>query len=445
MEWVLTGRSVVTFDEKNSVIKRGALVVEDGKIVDLGKKDIILRRYPRYERIDVPRGIILPGFVNAHTHAAMTLLRGYADDLPLHEWLEEKIFPLEARLTEGDVYVGAKLAAAESIQAGVTTLNSMYHFMNGEARAFEETGIRAVIGHVCFSWRKEEDIRETKKLFEKWHGREGRIRVSVDPHAPYTVDPEYMKELHALAEDMQEKYGERQVIVHTHLAETEREFGLVKEKYGEHPAVKESSSVVEYLEKLGVLSEKVVAAHCVWVDERDVQILAGKRVKVVHNPVSNLKLGSGISPLRKLLKAGVTVALGTDGACSNNTLDMLETAKFASLLAKGISRDPTSLPATKVGRMLTVEGAKALMWDDEIGSLEVGKDADVIVLDFSRPGGIPLYDEFSHLVYVARSTDVKYVFVKGKLLLEEGKLLTLDLDELEREVNKTVERLLSAL
>ena len=444
MELIIKGGTVLTMGPRGR-IRNGAVVVEDDRIVDVGRADEITRRYTRYEVLRAEGCIIMPGLINAHQHISMSLLRGYADDHPLREWLEKYIWPLEAKMTGKDMYVGSLLTCAESLLGGVTTVNTMYHYTPGwnEAKAIADIGMRGVVGHVCFSWRKDEDRRALEALFREWHGKDGgRIRASVDPHAPYTVDPDYLVELRQLTDRYNEKYGHLgRVIMHIHVAETEDEPDKIKEAFGREVR----QGVFSYLDELGILGPDVVAAHCVALTDRDISIMAGRGVKAVYNPVSNMKLASGISPVVRLLRAGVTVALGTDGPSSNNTADMFETMKFASLLQKVANNDPTALPARQVLEMATIRGAEALSWSDEIGSIEPGKKADIIVVDVRKPHLTPLYEEESHLVYAARASDVRTVLVDGRIVVEDGRLTTMDLGEIMEMALRTKEELLSRL
>jgi len=445
MGLMISGGTVLTMSPRG-LIREGGVVVEDDGIVDIGKTTGLKRKYPSYERIGAEGKVVIPGLINTHTHAAMSLLRGYADDYPLREWLERWIWPLERHLTGHDIYVGALLTSVESIMAGITTVNTMYHYIanENEARAFSEAGLRGVVGHVCFSWRKEEDRKALRSLAGDWHGKaEGRIRVSVDPHAPYTVDPEYMRELREITRDLNESHGspEAPITWHTHIAETEDEPEKIKQAFN----VTLKGGVVEYLDSLGVLGKDILAAHCVSLTERDIKILRERGIKVSHNPVSNLKLASGISPVPKMLREGVNVSLGTDGASSNNVSDMFEVMKLTALLHKGASKDPTLLPAEEVLKMTTINGAKALLWDKEIGSLEIGKKADLVILDFNKPHLRPVYNETSHLVYSARAADVDTVLINGRILMEKRELTTVDAEKILEEVERTKDNLLSRL
>lgn len=434
------GGSIVTMSEIG-IVRDGCIIVEDGEIIDVGSRDLA-SRYPGYDKIDASGCVAIPGLINCHHHIAMGLLRGYADDLALSEWLEKWVWPFESKLTGYDIYVGALLTAVESILSGCTTVNTMYHYAPdySEAKAIMDSGMRGVVGHVCFSWRREDDLKLTDHLYREWHGKDGRIRVSIDPHACYTVDPSYMVELHNLCLELNDKSHESPVTFHTHLAETEDEPVKVKKAFG----VETGKSVVSYMEKLGVLDEYTVAAHCVYVSEDDISILAKRRVKVVHCPVSNLKLSSGIAPIPAMLKRGVKVTIGTDSVCSHNRSDMFETMKFTALIHKGVCRDPTVMPAFSVLKAATISAAEALMWD-KLGAIKPGYYADIAILDFRKPHLTPLYDEYSHIIYAARGSDVRYVLIDGKLVVDEGRITTVDVEWLLEEAVKARDSVLDRI
>ncbi len=442
MNIIVEGATIITVSHKGT-IRNGAVVIEDDRIVDVGKAGDLKPKYRRHEKIDANNKVVVPGLINTHHHAAMSLLRGYADDLDLKTWLEEWIWPVERHMTNQDVYVGALLTAVESIMGGTTTVNTMYHYSDeyNEARAFAETGLRGVVGHVCFSWWKEQDRKALESLAEAWHDKkDGLMRVSVDPHAPYTVDPDYMKELRAFTQELNEKYASSNspIMWHTHIAETSDEPEKIRQAFN----IPVKGGVVEYLDSLGVLSHDVVAAHCVHLTKKDVEILKKRKIKVAHNPVSNLKLASGISPIPQLLKNSVTVSLGTDSSCSNNSSDMFEVMKVAALLHKGVSRDPTALSAEQVLRMATINGAEALLWDREVGSIETGKKADLAVIDFKKPHLTPMYNETSHLVYSAKSSDVETVIINGKIVMENREVKTVNVDKIMALVEETKQSLM---
>jgi 5-methylthioadenosine/S-adenosylhomocysteine deaminase len=426
-------------------IRNATIVIENGRVIAVDKRSKLRHEYPRYEKIDASCKVVIPGLINTHQHMAMSLLRGYADDLSLQEWLERWIWPLEKHMTGQDIRIGALLTAVEAVLSGTTTINTMYHYKEeaNEAQALAEVGLRGVVGHVCFSWRKEEDRKALWSLAKNWHNKaDGLVRVSVDPHAPYTVDPEYMRELRETANQLNEKYGSKAPIMwHIHVAETSDEPDKIKKAF----KVPIRGGVVEYLDSLGVLQNDVLATHCVALNQKDIQTLKRNNVKVSHNPVSNLKLGSGVSPVPHLLKAGVTVSLGTDSPCSNNSADMFEVMKTAALLHKGIQKEPTLLPAERVLRMATIESAKSLLWEKEIGSIELGKDADLVIMDFKKPHLQPLFNEISHIVYSAKGADVDTVLVRGRIIVENRQVITVNTERILDLAEKTKQRLLARL
>ncbi len=432
---------------KGRTIREGAVAIEGSKIADLGKSSDLRHKYGRgYERLDGKNKVVMPGLVNTHQHAAMSLLRGYADDLPLQEWLEKWIWPIEKHMSRHDIYVGALLTAAESIMSGTTTVNTMYHYFpeENEAKAFADAGLRGVVGHVCFSWRKKEDKAALAGLARQWHNKaNGLIRTSVDPHSPYTVDPEYMKELKDIRGELNEKYGSKEapVIGHIHVAETADEEEKTRKAFN----VPLKAGLMEYLDSLGALDEHVVAAHCVALTDRDMAVMRDRKVKASHSPISNLKLASGISPVPKMLSRGITVSLGTDSPCSNNTADMFEVMKTTAILHKGMNKDPTLMPAEQVLEMATTGGAKALSWENEIGSIEVGKKADLIILDFHKPHLCPMYNDTSHLIYAAKGSDVETAIISGNIVMENRKLTTLDVDRVMEDAEKAKRSLLDRL
>ncbi len=429
------------------MIREGAIAIENKTLVDVGKASDLKRRYVRgYEKINAKGKVILPGFVNTHQHAAMSLLRGYAEDLPLQEWLERWIWPMESHMTSHDIYVGALLTAVESIMSGVTTVNTMYHYApkENEAKAFAEAGLRGVVGHVCFSWRKEKDRKAVEALAREWHNKaDGLIRSSVDPHAPYTVDPEYMKELKATCRDLSNRYGSAKapIIWHIHVAETKDEPDKTRKAFGRSA----NAGMMEYLDSLGVLDKHVIAAHCVSLTKKDIKVMKENSVKVSHTPVSNLKLASGVSPVPEMLEKGITVSLGTDSPCSNNTADMFDVMKTAALLHKGMNNNPTLMKAHQVLEMATINGAKALSWESEIGSLEPGKKADLAIIDFKKPHLYPLHNEISHLVYAVKPSDVDTVMINGNIVMENRQLTTVNIEKVIALAEKTKETLLDRL
>jgi 5-methylthioadenosine/S-adenosylhomocysteine deaminase len=448
MNAILIHNGTILTVHNRKIIREGAIAIENGTINDIGKTHQLKRKYGRgYEKINAKGKLIIPGLINTHQHAAMSLLRGYADDLPLQEWLEKWIWPIEKHMTAHDIYVGALLTAIESIMGGTTTVNTMYHYVpeENEAKAFQDVGLRGVVGHVCFSWRKEEDKRALEHLTKNWHNKAGGlIRVSVDPHAPYTVDPEYMKELKLIREELNQKcgYENAPIIWHIHVAETADEPRKIEQAFNVRLSGK---GVMEYLDSLGILGEYVIAAHCVALTDGDIKVVKRRKVKVSHNPVSNLKLASGISPVPEMVKEGVVVSLGTDSPCSNNSADMFEVMKTAAILHKGVVENPTVLPAEQVLEMATIEGAKALSWENEIGSIEVGKKADLAIINLKKPHLCPLYNEASHIVYAVKASDVETVIINGKIVMENRKITTLKVDKVMELAEKAKNDLLNKI
>ena len=351
-----------------------------------------------------------PSLMNGHTHAAMTLLRGYADDMPLEQWLTTKIWPLEAKLTEEDVYWGTKLACLEMIKGGTTFFNDMYWHWHGTARAVEEMGIRASINAVFIDFfdqeKAKEQIKENEKLFCESKRYGSRVIFSLGPHAIYTVSKESLLWAKKFAD-------ENKLLVHIHLAETKKEVDDCLAQHGKRP--------VEYLADIGFLGNNIIAAHCVWLSDEAIKILADHEVKVIHNPTSNMKLSVGsVSPYSKLKDAGLATCLGTDGASSNNNLDLLEAVKIAALLEKFYTNDPTAMPAKEALDLITINPAKAFGLN--CGRIEEGRLADLILIDLKRPELTPGYNLASDLVYAANGSCVETVICDGKILMENRKV-----------------------
>ena len=429
MNLLIDNVSIIPMTEDNYIIEKGFIVIDGDSIQAVGIGNAPSGVYD--QKIDGTNRLALPGLINAHTHAAMTLLRGYADDMPLMEWLEKKIWPLEAKLTADDVYWGTMLAIVEMIKSGTTCFADMYFFMDEVARAVAETGIRAVLarGMVGVGPENEVAFTESRDLFEKWNGsNNSRINIILGPHAPYTCPPDYMGKVMALAEEIN-------VGLHIHLAETAGEFADSINIYGKTP--------VAQLESLGLFDHQVVAAHCVHLTEQDIEILAKYQVGVVHNPESNMKLASGIAPVPEMLKAGIPVALGTDGASSNNNLDMLQELRTCALLHKVNTMDPTVLPAYQALKMATTNGAKALWLDKQIGQLAKGKKADIILCKLDQAHMIPRYDLIANLVYSGQAADVDTVIIDGNIIMQDRIIKTLDEQEVLRHSKQAAERLVT--
>ncbi|MCP4681731.1 MAG: amidohydrolase [Desulfobacterales bacterium] len=370
--------------------------------------------------IDAKGGLVLPGLFNCHTHSAMSLFRGLADDLPLMEWLNNYIFPVETRIDEDFVYLGTILACAEMIMSGTTTFCDMYIFEGEAARAAHEAGMRCLVGEVLYDFPSpnygpvEKGLEYTQSLIQKWEN-DPLVSIAVEPHSLFTCSPDLLTAANELALN----YNVPLII---HVAETLNEISEVKERYGKRP--------IEHLDALGLLGPHLIADHCVHLEDEEIKTLADHGVKVVHNPESNMKLASGIAPIPRLLAHGVTVGLGTDGCASNNNLDLFTEMDMAAKLQKIETMDPTVMDAHTVLKMATIDGAGALGMEHISGSLEVGKKADIIIVDTNKPHLTPMYSPYSHLVYAARGDDVSHSIINGRLVMEDRKLLTLDLEEI---------------
>ena len=402
-------------------VKAGDILIENDRIVDIAQE--INDKEARI--IDADRCLVMPGLVNTHTHAAMTLLRSYADDMELKPWLEEKIWPAEANLNGEHVYWGSKLAFLEMIKSGTTTFSDMYFVLEGVAVAAVVLGFRGVRsrGLIEFTDPECKSIRENIELIRKYHRKgDGRITCLFGPHAPYTCTPGYMAKIMEAAE----KEG---VGLHIHIAETKQEADDIRKLYGKSP--------VAHLRDLGVFEHHVVAAHCVHVSEEDLQILKEKNVGVCHNPTSNLKLASGVAPVPKMLEMGINVGIGTDGTSSNNNLNMFEEMHITSLIHKGYQLDPLVVSAEDVLKMATIGGARVLGLEKEIGSVEIGKKADLILVDLEKPHLYPKADLIANMVYSAQGSDVKTVLIDGKIVLENYSLMSYD----EREIMEKAEEM----
>jgi 5-methylthioadenosine/S-adenosylhomocysteine deaminase len=414
---IVIGRTVITENAARQILSPGAVAISGADIVDIDRPEAIASRYTAAETIDARDQLILPGLINTHTHAPMVMFRGLADDLALMEWLQKYIFPAEAKTVSPQfVRIGTRLAALEMIESGTTTYADMYYFEEEIAKATREAGLRGVLGQTIIQFpvadakTPAEGLARAERFIQAFRN-DTLIVPAVAPHALYTNDRATLVACVELAR----KYH---VPVITHLAETEDEVAFARERHQTTPT--------QYLESIGFWGPGTLAAHGVWLNDDDVQILKRRGVGVSHNPESNMKLASGTAPVTKYLAAGVALGLGTDGAASNNDLDMFEAMRQASFLAKHANHDPTAVPARTALDMATIGGARALGLQDTIGSLEGGKRADLIAVSMSAARQTPLYDPVSHLVYVTRGDDVRTTIVNGKVLMKDRLLRTLD-------------------
>lgn len=425
VDTLLTNGLVLTMDAEQRIIPDGAVAIRGDRIAAVGRAGDLRGGAPG-RVIDARGGIIMPGLVNTHTHAAMTLFRGLADDLPLMAWLNDHIFPAETALDPTQVYGGALLACAEMILSGTTTFCDMYLFEEAVGRAAQAAGMRAVVGEVLFDFPSpgygpiDQGFAATQRLIDTFRG-DPRITVAVEPHSPYLCAPELLTRAFGLAD----RNGLPLVL---HLSETAGELETIRGRYGRSP--------VGHLEALGLLAPNVLACHCVALSDEDIAALKRRDVKVSHNAESNMKLASGIAPVPQLLAAGVCVGIGTDGAASNNNLDLFLEMDTVAKLHKVHCLDPTVLDAATVLRMATIDGARALGLGERIGSLEAGKQADVIVLDTRQPHLVPMHHPVSQLVYAARGSDVAAVLIDGRIVMENGRIRTFDVEQVMDDVNR---------
>lgn len=426
----IEGAQMITMADGDTGMREGwVLEAVDGAITYVGPADELNPAGKAEEIIDGSGCLLMPGFINAHTHAAMTLFRGSADDMALESWLEEKVWPVEARLTEDDVYWGTLLGCAEMIRAGVTCFSDMYHIPRAGVRAAREAGVRICPSGVLLGIvPNAEDMFEEAQAFTREFAADDYLCVHpmFAPHAPYTVPREMMERVIEAAKEIGAP-------IHIHLAETRANVEWSLENYGTTP--------IQAMDEIGLFGVRVLGAHCVHLEERDIEIIAERQVGVAHCPGSNLKLASGIARTQDLLNAGAHVGLGTDGCGSNNNLDLLEEARLAALVAKVREHDSTAVPAEAALEMATLGGARALFLDHCVGSLEVGKHCDCILVDLDAPHLHPRHCLASHLIYSAQAADVKSTIVDGRVVMRDRELTTIDLDETYAMVAESAERL----
>ena len=422
---------VLTLNDSGHIFHPGAVAIRDDEIIWVGPDELLPAHLEPDERLNMAGGLIMPGLINAHTHAAMTCFRGLADDLPLSVWLNQYIFPAERHITGELVYQGTLLACAEMVLGGTTTFCDMYLFEDQVARAAHEAGMRALVGEVLYDFPSsnygppEQGLSFTKDLIRSWE-KDPLISVAVEPHAVYTCSPELLRACKDIAEEFQ-------VPMITHLAESQEELKQVEKLYGCSPVV--------HLERLGLLKEYLIADHCVVLNEEEMDLLAERGVRVVHNPESNMKLASGVAPIPDLLARDVVVGLGTDGCASNNNLDMFAEMDTAAKLHKVHRLDPTVMGAETVTRLAIRGGSRALGFQRQVGSLEPGKKADLIGLDLERPHLTPIYNIYSHLVYAASAADVTLTIINGRVVMRNREVFTIDVERVMAEVRDIAKKI----
>ena len=437
IDLIVNGDYVVTMNEALTVIENGAVAIDDGLIVAVGPAGEINSVYSARESLDGTQQIVLPGLVNGHSHAAMTLLRGVADDLALMDWLTNYIFPAEVQFVDSEfVRIGTELACWEMIRGGTTTFVDMYYYPDTIAEVVERCGMRALISATVIDQRSpdaesaSDSIGKGVEFIKRWKGRNSRITPIFGPHANYTLDAAQLRDTRRAAMDLG-------VPISIHLSESPYEVQYAKENYG--------VTSIEMLDGIGFFDGPTIAAHVVWPTDDEIPILRDRKVGVIHNPTSNMKIASGVAPIAKMLAEGVRVGIGTDGAASNNDLDLWEEMRLAAFLQKVEQMDPEVMPAATVLRMATIDGATAIGLGDTIGSLEAGKRADLIQVGFDDVHHVPTYDVLSHLVYVTDEQDVSAVIVDGKLLMNRGKFLAIDTGRVASEARALAARIESAL
>jgi 5-methylthioadenosine/S-adenosylhomocysteine deaminase len=433
VDLIVSGGIVVTMDGARKILRGGSVAVKGDAIVAVGPRAEVEGRYNGAQTIDARGRLVLPGFINGHTHVAMTLFRGLHDDVTLNDWLYKYIFPAEAKnVNEEFVRWGTRLAAAEQIRAGVTTFADMYYFEDAVAEETKAAGMRGVLGETFIDFpapdnkTNAEMLAYTEKFLKKWQG-DALIHAAPAPHSIYTCSKKTIQDAAALAK----KYDAPLLM---HVAEMKKEWEDSENANGMSP--------VQYLEKIGVLGPDLVAAHCIFVDGADRKLLAERQVGCVHNPSSNMMIASGVAPVPEMRAAGIAVGLGTDGpAGSNNDLDLMEEIDLAAKLAKITKMDPLALNAKAVVEMATIDGARALHMEKEIGSLEAGKKADLILISLDEPNAVPLYDIYAQIAYSLKGSDVETVVIGGRIVMRERELLTVDeprVLEKAREYGKSV-------
>ena len=423
---------ILTMQSCDEKVFRGSIGIVHEQIAFVGE---VSNDFKADLNINGENHLIMPGLINAHTHMAMSLLRNYADDLPLMEWLNDKIWPIEANLSSEDVFEGTMLSIAELIRGGCTTFRDMYFFTEEVAKATEISGLRANLG-LGLVGVADPDYKlfdRVHDLYDQWHDKaNGRIRVEVAPHAPYTCSDAYLRRASQEAQSLN-------VPLHIHLSESRFEVAQSIAQHGVTP--------IEHMASLGVFDARTSAAHCVHLQEKDFEILKEHDVSVLYNPSSNLKLGNGFAKVSQMIEKGINVALGTDGSSSNNNLNMFEEIHLGALVNKGIEENPTVLPAYKMLEIATVGGAKALGIDHLTGTLTVGKKADLIMVDLNKPHLTPLHDPVAMLVYSVSGSDVSHVFCNGQMIMENYKILTFDeasvIEKATLQAKKLIEKSLS--
>jgi len=436
VDLIIRGGTVVTMDSSRRVIENGGVAIKGGRIIDVDDTADIDRKYAAREVINAAGKVVVPGLINGHTHVPMTLFRGIADDLDLQEWLTKYIFPAEAKnVTEDFVRVGTRLGLAEMIRSGTTTYCDMYYFEDAIADETFKAGMRGVLGETVIDFPVADNktydagLAYSEKFIRKWTGN-ALIVPAIAPHAPYTVSEDHLKAARALADRLKSP-------IVTHISETKREVDDSLKAKGASP--------VDYLNRIGFLNDRVIAAHMVWPSAEELGLLKKLGVGIVHNPQSNMKLASGTAPVPQMLKDNLPVGLGTDGAASNNDLNLWEEMDTAAKLHKLISNDPKVVTAEDAFEMATIRGARALHLEREIGSIEKGKRADVVIVDLDALNQTPFYNIYSDLVYATKAGDVRTVIIEGRVVMRDRRLLTLNEETIKADARRYREKIVQSV
>ncbi|MBP9664642.1 MAG: amidohydrolase [Pyrinomonadaceae bacterium] len=436
VDLLIVGGTIVTMNAERQVIENGAIAITKGKIDIMGTRRIVTQNVRARQTIDATGKVIIPGLINTHTHVPMTLFRGISDDLDLNDWLTKFIFPAEAKnVDEAFVRAGTRLGLAEMIRGGTTTYCDMYYFEDAIAEETKKAGMRGVLGETIINFpvadnkTPEEALAYTERYIRRWKN-DPLIVPAAAPHAPYTVSTEKLR----FVREQSDRLNSAVVI---HVAETKKERDDIFKQYGKTP--------VAYLDSIGFLSDRTIAAHSVWLSPAEINIYRERGVGVAHCPQSNMKLASGVAPVPAMLAAGVAVGIGTDGAASNNDLDMWDEMDTTAKLHKLTSENPTILPATQAFEMATIGGARALHLDKITGSLEVGKRADIVIMDMDSLHQTPMYNVYSHLVYTTKAADVRTVIINGRVVMRDRRLLTLNENVIKRDATAYRDKIIKSL
>ena len=432
---VIHNCTIITVDPDFDIIEHGIIFIKDGRLEQISANTHNQKLPDSKKVIDAKGGIVMPGLINTHTHLPMTLFRGLADDLPLNIWLNEHIFPAEQKhINPETVRYGTLLACAEMLLSGTTTCCDGYFLEDTVAKAVNDSGMRAILGQGVIDFPApgvsdpSENVKNAVEFAKKWLGVSPNIIPSIFCHSPYTCSTRTLKDAKAYADN-------KGILFQIHVSETKQEFNQIQSEHRMTP--------IEYLDSIGILDANTLLAHCIWIDEHDIEIIAKQNAKISHNPESNMKLAAGIAPVSHCLEAGITIGLGTDGCASNNDLDLFQEMDTAAKLHKVVSHDPTVMDAKSVIIMATIAGAKAIGLGNETGSIEVGKQADLIIIDTNKPHLTPLYNPVSHIVYAASGSDVRDVLVAGEFIVRNRKLLTLDINNILEKVTE-ISKLISS-